>query len=386
MAVGAVESSHTIADIEDAKLIHSIEVAKRFGRKTAHDFNNILAVVQGFASILQNRLQRDEANLGIAQQIEASALEALRLTNWLSTFANNQPTELASLDLNKVVEECLTAFCSEKPPGVDLQAELAPGPLFLIGDEAQLEQVCRELWSNAVEAMPQGGQVRVQTSVEELPQRSAPGQGIDGLSRFCRLRISDTGMGLDPEAQKHMFEPFFTTKSGKDRGLGLSTVYDVVRAHQGFVQVTSEPGAGTSIDLYFPAQDRHDSEGRPEQKSGKVLVVDDEEMIRIMVQHMLKGQACEVMGVASGEAALDAYQKANGEIKAVILDMTLPGMNGAETFRKLKELDSHLKVIVSTGDPHQQAVHDMMAQGAFGILAKPFSVEHLRQVVLQALD
>ena len=375
-----------VGDIEDAKLIHSIQVAKRFGRKTAHDFNNILAVIQGFASILENRLQRDEANRGITQQIEASALEALKLTTWLSTFANNKPTELAPLDLNKVVEECLTAFRNEKPPSVDLQAELAPEPLFLMGDEAQLEQVCRELWSNAIEAMPQGGQVRFQTSMEELPQGSAPGRRDDGLSLFCRLRVSDTGMGVDPETQKHMFEPFFTTKHGKDRGLGLSIVYDVVHAHQGFVQVSSEPGVGTCLDFYFPAQDSHDSEGRADQKSGKVLVVDDEEMIRVMVQQILKGKAGEVMGAASGEAALDAYQKANGEIKAVILDMTLPGMSGATVFQKLKELDSQVKVIVSTGDPHQQAVHDIMAQGAFGILAKPFSVEHLIQVVQQALD
>jgi CheY-like chemotaxis protein/two-component sensor histidine kinase len=385
MPSGAVEIRPTIGDIEDAKLIHSIEVAKRFGRKTAHDFNNILAVIQGFAYILQNRLQGDEANRGITQQIEASALEAFKLTNWLSTFANNKPTELAPMDLNKVVEECLTAFCSEKPSSVDLHIELATEPLFLMGDEVQLEQVCRELWSNAIEAMPHGGQVRFQTGMEEFPQRSVPGQEGEGLSLFCRLRISDTGVGVDPETQKRMFEPFFSTKSGKDRGLGLSTVYDVVHAHQGFVQVSSQPGVGTCIDLYFPAQERHNPEERPEQRSGKVLV-DDEEMIRVMIQHMLKGRSCEVVGAASGGAALDAYQKANGEIKAVILDMTLPGMSGAEAFKKLKMLNSQVKVIVSTGDPHQQAVHDIMAQGAFGILAKPFSTEHLIQVVQQALD
>ena len=377
---------HGVAmDAEDPQISHSIKVAKRFGRKTAHDFNNILAVVQGFASILQNRLRNDEANRGIAAQIESSALEALKLTTWLATFANNHPAGLTTLDLNKVVEECLRAFRDEIPPSVELQAELAPTPLLMKGDETQLVQVCRELWSNALEAMPQGGQVRVVTSLEELPQRPAPGQGQDGASCFCRLRVSDTGVGIDPETQKLMFEPFFTTKNGKERGLGLSMVYDVVYAHHGLIQVSSKPGMGAGIDLYFPAQNSEDSGDQPDRKSGKLLVVDDEEMIRIMVQHMLKEQGCEVIGVASGEAALDAYHIANGEVKAVILDMTLPEMPGPAAFQKLRDLDQELKIIVSTGDPHQKAVHDVIAQGAFGVLAKPFSAEHLIQVVRQAL-
>lgn len=378
----------------DPRLIHSIAVAKQFGRKTAHDFNNVLAVIHGFTGILQNRLRQDEANLEIVQQIEASALEALRLTNWLSSFANNRSAQLALLDLNRVVEEWATGIWEEKPANIDLEMDFSPDSLLMLGDEAQLEELCRELWLNAVEAMPQGGRVRWQTTVEMLPMPSQTGAEESGSIPMLRLRVSDTGVGMDTKTQESIFEPFFTKKSGKGRGLGLSTVYDTVYAHQGYIRVSSAPGEGTAVDVYFPAQVSESrgqqqlpsSQPNPEPTVGKVLMIDDEAMILEMVGQMLQGLGCEVIGVANGEAALDLYQQSGHEISVVLLDMTLPGISGLETFQRLKELDPDSRIIVSTGDSHQQAVHDAVDQGAFGVLSKPFLAGHLTDVVTRALS
>lgn len=358
----------------------------------AHDFNNILAVIQGFATILENRLEQDEANRGLAEQIEASAAEALKLTNWLSSFANSQDDEPAELDLSQIASRFLSEGQDSPPPGVELEVEL-PGQLPpLLGDEAQLEQVCRSLWQNAVEAMPEGGVLRWQTSL--LWRR--PGQSLEqegsGLVPYLRLRVSDTGAGIDEETQGLMFEPFFTTKTGKARGLGLTLVYDIVRAHNGFIEVSSGPDAGTCVDVYFPAQmpASEPAQQKPsameEPKTHRLLLVDDDDdMVRRMLQELLKGLGYDVTPVASGEEALAAYQRSPEEVSAVILDMSLPGMGGSDTFRSLKELDNQAKVIIATGDPHQQAVHDVMAQGACGIVSKPFHTEHLAAVIKQVL-
>jgi CheY-like chemotaxis protein len=373
-------TSRALSVAEDAQLMHTIKVAKNFGRRAAHDFNNIMAVIQGFSVILQNRLQNDEANREIAEQIEASSVEALKLTNWLSTFANNRSADLVSLDLNQIIGLGLASLRKEKPAEIDLEVDLVSGPLLMLGDEAQLEQVCRQLWLNAIEAMPEGGTLRWSTARENRSQPTPIDPKENGLTSFLRLRISDTGIGMDQSTQASMFEPFFTTKFGKARGLGLTEVYEVVRSHGGFIQVASQLGVGTTIDVYFPA-----AQAQSRQKAQKLLVVDDESVIHLLMREILKGQGLEVISAASGEEALDVYQRSREEIGAVILDMTLPRMSGLETFLGLKQLNHQARVIVATGDPYQQAVHDVMAQGAAGVLAKPFRPDHLTDIVKQVL-
>jgi two-component system, cell cycle sensor histidine kinase and response regulator CckA len=377
--------------VEHGQLVYSIDVAKKFSRQMAHDFNNILAVIQGFAAILQSRLQQDEANRVLAEQIDASATEALKLTTWLSSFGNSQADEFTELDLNQVVARFLSQYRDHQPPGVELEVGLEDQLPPLMGDEAQLEQVCRNLWQNAVEAMPEGGVLRWQTSLLWCRQDHPLEAEGSSLVPYLRLRVSDTGTGMDEETQGLMFQPIFTTKTGKARGLGLTLAYDIARAHNGFIEVSTLPGAGTCVDMNFPAQipasvqTQQKPAATEEQKPHKLLVVDDEAMVRRMLQELLKGLGYDVVSVGSGEAAVAAYRQSPEEISAVILDMSLPGMSGRDTFRCLKELNHRVKVIITTGDPHQQAVHDAMAQGACGIVSKPFRTDHLADVIKQAL-
>jgi two-component system, cell cycle sensor histidine kinase and response regulator CckA len=241
--------------IEEAQLVHSIDVAKRLSRKMAHDFNNILAVIQGFAAILQNRLQQDEANRVLAEQIEASATEALKLTNWLSSFANTQADEPTKLDLNQIAARFPSQCRDDLPAGVELEVDLEDQLPPLMGNEAQMEQVCRSLWQNAIEAMPEGGILRWQTSLLWLRQDQSLEQGSSGLVSYLRLRVSDTGAGMDEETQGLMFEPFFTTKYGKARGLGLTLAYDIVRTHNGLSR--SLPARALVPALTFTSRRRH---------------------------------------------------------------------------------------------------------------------------------
>lgn len=365
---------------DQAALLHSIKIAKNFSRRNAHDFNNIIAVVQGFASILQNRLAQDAANRELAEQIEASACEALKLTSWLSSFANNNPGEMVELDLNQPVEEFLATVWEDKPESVKLRVALGQDLPKLTGDERQLERICQCLWRNAIEAMPDGGTLIWETTIEE--------PGASGDSGYVHLSVSDTGEGIDDCAMESIFDPFFTTKHGKDRGLGLTMVYDAVHAHGGYVEVSSQLNVGTCVDVYFPVQ-RADSpaatgSGKVQQFQ-KLMLVDDEEIIHTLVREILKSQDIEMISAATGEKAVKALQESDGSIKGVILDMTLPGMGGAATFAKLRELDPEIKIIICSGDPYQQAVRDAMEAGAFGMLAKPFTPTHFTEVVKQML-
>jgi CheY-like chemotaxis protein len=258
-----------------------------------------------------------------------------------------------------------------------------------MGGREQLEQLCRILWQNAVEAMPQGGTLRWSTGLGR-PADVGPGNGRG--DPFIVLKVSDSGVGMDPETRSRMFDPFFTTKQGKLRGLDLTVAYEIVCDHFGSVEVTTGPDEGTSISVYLPAQlnppdPQAEGQGSAEvQRSKQLLVVDDEELILQMLHEFLEGEGYDVTGVVTGEEALAICQDPNVNIDVVILDMSLPGITGEETFKHLMELQRGIKVIISTGNPHQQAVHDVMGQGAHGMLSKPFQLDHLAKVVKQLLS
>ena len=372
---------------EDAELRRCIAVAKGFSRKMAHDFNNHLAVMQGFASILQNRLQEDEQNRGLAEQIELSGAEAVKLTGWLSLFSSDLPGNPAWLDLNHLVQEAIEAGRVDQPAEIDLVVELEDQLPRLLADQDRLAKLCRALWQNAVEAMPQGGTLSWSTSLELAPNGGSAESG-DGRPAFIRLRVSDTGVGMDETTKAHMLDPFFTTKPGKARGLAMTEVYETVSNLRGFIEVDSRPEEGTCIGICLPVEVGSTSAeagvavaARPK----RVLVVDDEAMLRDIVKSFLEQEGYEVEAAADGEEALDICSRPGAQIDAVILDMTLPGIDGMETFERLQEIDARIKVVIATGDPYRQSVHDLMRRGAAGMLSKPFRPQHLSEVIKQVL-
>ncbi len=345
---------------EDAELRRCIAVAKGFSRKMAHDFNNHIAVMQGFASILQNRLKEDEQNRGLAEQIELSGAEALKLTNRLSIFSIDFPAEPVSLDLNQLVQEAIETGRVDQPGEIDLVVELDNQLPELLGDQDRLAQLCRALWQNAVEAMPQGGTLSWRTSLE-LARKEGSGElpedlGEDDQPAFIRLRVRDTGVGMDEKTKAQILDPFFTTKPGKMRGLGMTEVYETVCNLRGFMEVDSQPEQGTTIEIWLPVES-----GSPSAEAGaavatrpkRLLVVDDETMLRDILKNFLVQEGYEVVSAADGEEALNICSRPGAKIDAVILDMTLPGIDGMETFDRLKEIDDQMKVVIATGDPYR---------------------------------
>ena len=377
---------------EDAELRRCIAVAKGFSRKMAHDFNNHIAVMQGFASILQNRLKEDEQNRGLAEQIELSGAEALKLTNRLSIFSIDFPAEPVSLDLNQLVQEAIETGRVDQPGEIDLVVELDNQLPELLGDQERLAQLCRALWQNAVEAMPQGGTLSWRTSLE-LARKEGSGElpedlGEDDQPAFIRLRVRDTGVGMDEKTKAQILDPFFTTKPGKMRVLGMTEGYETVCNLRGFMEVDSQPEQGTTIEIWLPVES-----GSPSAEAGaavatrpkRLLVVDDETMLRDILKNFLVQEGYEVVSAADGEEALNICSRPGAKIDAVILDMTLPGIDGMETFDRLKEIDDQMKVVIATGDPYRQSVHDLMRRGAAGMLSKPFRPQHLSEVIKQVL-
>ncbi|MFQ6031261.1 MAG: ATP-binding protein, partial [Dehalococcoidia bacterium] len=354
---------------EEQLLQHSIAMARRMSVRTAHDFNNIIAVVQGYSSILQTRLQNDPENRQLAEFIETAGAEALDLTNWFSGFGNKRVPEPVQLDLNQIVSRFLSQHQGSLPAEIDLHVSLSEGTAPVTAEEARLEQVCLHLWENAIDAMPNGGSVHWETSLLHVPQDAAQGSSDGTANQYFRLRVKDTGSGMEEATRSLVFEPFFTTKAGRFRGLGLTMVYDAVRAFQGWVQVFSTPGEGTCVEVHLsvPAGARVGADAGSTQdvssRTRRLLVVDDESMIRVMLQEMLKSMGYEVLSVGSGEEAVELYLQSHAEIDAVILDLKLTGMSGVETFERLRQLNNQAKIILSSGDPHHQSVRDLVAQG-----------------------
>jgi CheY-like chemotaxis protein len=265
----------------------------------------------------------------------------------------------------------------------------------MMAEASQIQQVVMNLVTNASEAIGEAeGLVAIRTGLQpyaaEDLARDFPGQPLAPGS-FLTLEVSDNGQGMDAETQARIFEPFFTTKF-TGRGLGLSAIQGIVRGHRGGIRVYSELGKGTTFKLIFPAgldpvpQAGPLEEAEIWQGSGTLLVVDDEEEVRAIAAALLKSMGFEVILAADGREALEAFRAADGAIRAVLMDLTMPHMDGAETFRELRRLDPDCRVILTSGYNEQEAIHDFLGKGLAGFVQKPFLREDLLRALRRALE
>jgi CheY-like chemotaxis protein len=240
--------------------------------------------------------------------------------------------------------------------------------------------------------MPAGGELTITTMRLDAPDaflRSIP-EGRGGP--FVRIEIADTGIGIDRAIRGKIFDPFFTTKEkGKGTGLGLATVYGIVKNHNGFINVESEMGEGTTFSVYIPAVDKAaakvvEIESRPRGGQETILVVDDEETIRLLVQDILEDLGYNVLSAGDGFEAVALYREKAGTIGLVILDMTMPGMGGRETFEKLKEMNPGVRAILSTGYSEDERARQMLAMGVKSFVQKPYRIDDLALAVRRILD
>jgi PAS domain S-box-containing protein len=358
----------------------------------AHDFNNILGTMVGYLGLLKEELPQGSELHRYLDVLERSALRASELTRKLLGFARKGKFEVRPVDLSRLCSEVVELFRTTLAPRIQLRTHF-PSDLPLVeGDASQLHQAVLNLCMNARDAMPEGGLLELVLQPVIAPD---PASGEPPVLRpYVCLTVRDTGVGMDEHVKARMFEPFFTTKGpGKGTGLGLAMVYGIVRNHGGFLEVDSELGKGTAVRMYLPvASGGPAAEATPEEAGVEggagetILVVDDEEPLCNLLRDVLTRRGYRVLVATDGHEALRLYQEHAGRVDLVILDMTMPGLSGAQTFDALRALDPHARVLLTSGYAEEQAAREVVSRGAKGFLQKPFLVSELAARVREALQ
>jgi two-component system cell cycle sensor histidine kinase/response regulator CckA len=358
----------------------------------AHDFNNLLTPICGFAELLLEKAPESSEQQEYLRQIRVAAERAAALTGQLRLFTRQAKGERRPLQLNSVVEETHDLLERSIPKGIAIELRLESELWAVEADSSQISQVLMNLGVNARDAMPDGGTLTLETRNVTLDEEWARAILEARPGRYVRLSVSDTGCGMSPEVQARLFEPFFTTKEvGQGTGLGLSIVYGIVKGHKGFINVYSEEGRGSTLHVYLPviegAVEEREVEGL-ELPAGTetILLVDDEEMVRALGQAVLEPCGYTVLMAEDGVQALEVYQAHQGEIGLVVLDVIMPQMGGFECLRRLRELDPRVRVLISTGYTARGLAQELVAEGALGVVEKPFQIHDFATAVRGALD
>jgi PAS domain S-box-containing protein len=356
----------------------------------AHDFNNLLQGIQGRASLMLMGNDSSHPHFehlnGIIKYVEGGA----NLTRQLLGFARSGKYEVKTTNLNELVKNHNQMFGRTKKE-ITIREKYEENLWSTEVDRRQIEQVLMNLYINALQAMPGGGDLYVQTENIIIDENYIKPYMIQ-LGKYIKVSITDTGVGMDKATQKRIFDPFFTTKEmGRGTGLGLASVYGIIKNHDGFINVYSEKGEGTTFNFYLPA-----SEGKivDEKELAEdilegyetVLLVDDEDMIIEVGKPILEQMGYNVLIATGGKEALDIYEKNKQEIDIVILDMIMPGIGGGETYDRLKELNPAIKVLLSSGYSINGQATKILERGCDGFIQKPFNVLDLSRKIRGILD
>jgi PAS domain S-box-containing protein len=360
----------------------------------AHDFNNLLGVILTYAEVAMDGLPPDAPLRDDLAHILSAGARAAELTRQLLAFSRKQVLRVESVSLNQVVtglEKMLRRLLGEH---IELRTDLAPGLGTTRADPGQLEQVLVNLAVNARDAMPTGGRLTITT--REVDADAARGLALPGLApgAYVRLTVADTGVGMDAATRQRIFEPFFTTKEqGKGTGLGLSTVHGIVEQSGGCVDVTSEPGRGTTFDVYLPREERGAAAAgaatATRQRTGgteTVLVVDDERQVRVIVERVLRAQGYTVLGASDGVEALEVARQYGGPIHLLLTDVLMPRMTGKALADALAAERPGVRALYMSGFADDALVTDGALGAGLHFVAKPFGVGELLAKVREALD
>ncbi|MBU2490890.1 MAG: PAS domain S-box protein [Proteobacteria bacterium] len=355
----------------------------------AHDFNNLLMGIQGNVSLLLLDEDEESAAHDRLKNIETYIRDATGLTSQLLGFARAGKYQVLPTDANFLVKKTSSLFARTRKDLV-IRLDMKSSRAVEV-DRGQIEQVLLNLYVNAWQAMPDGGELSISTCDEVPDPRIVLAHGA-APGRYVRLDVRDTGKGMDKKTLKRIFDPFFTTKEmARGTGLGLASAWGIVKSHNGFITVESRVDRGTTFHVYLPASDKAPVPERsfvPEILYGTetVLLVDDEESVLRAGMDILEALGYTVFGALSGERALDLVQKKRGRIDLVILDMIMPGMNGAQVFEALSKLSPRPRVLVSSGYSLDGQAQELLARGCQGFIQKPFSLEELSRKLREILD
>lgn len=378
---------------EQLRQSQKMEAIGRLAGGIAHDFNNLLSIIVGYTYVLQTSLPDDDSLRGSAQQVMHAAEKASSLTRQLLAFSRRQVMQAEVLDVNDILasmERLLPRLIGED---VDLRVAKAPDVPHVKADPSQIEQVLMNLVVNARDAMPNGGKLTIETADVSFDPQQAVHHGVKP-GRYVMLAVSDTGVGMDAQTRAHIFEPFFTTKEpGRGTGLGLATVYGIVTQSNGHVWVYSEVGRGTTFKIYFPATSAAAEPSRISHEphlslagSETVLLVEDEEKLRMLIEEVLTSYGYKVIVASNGEEGLSMARSHDGQINLLLTDVVMPQRSGQSLADLLRNEDPELAVLFMSGYTNNSLDHSGAMRPGTSFLQKPFTPDVLLRKVREVLN
>jgi signal transduction histidine kinase/CheY-like chemotaxis protein len=352
----------------------------------AHDFNNLMMGMMGNVNLVMYELDSEHPHYKKLERIEQQIESGSKLTRQLLGYARKGTYEIRPIDINQLVEECAETFGRTRKQ-IRIHKNLEKKLWGTRADWTQIEQVLLNLFINAADAMPDGGDLYLRTrncphtKISGRPFRPKPGA-------YVAVKITDTGVGMPPEVRERIFDPFFTTKEmGRGTGLGLASAYGIVKGHGGYIDVSSTLGKGTAFTIYIPAVGVVDRKPEGARKQhlhhgeGTILLVDDEDVVLSVGHQMLDKLGYTVLPARSGSEALQLFAQHRGRIDLVVLDMVMPDMNGGDVFDKIMEMQSNVPVLLASGYSLEGKAEEIIERGCCGFIQKPFSITTLGETV-----
>ena len=356
----------------------------------AHDFNNLLMGIQGRTSLMLMDSDASHSYFEHLKGIEDYIISAADLTKQLLGFARGGKYEIKPTDLNELIINENRMFGRTRKE-INIQEKLEENLWSVEVDQRQIEQVLLNIYVNAWQAMPGGGDLYIQTENTIIDEEYSKSYQV-ALGKHVKISITDTGMGMDEAIQHRIFDPFFTTKEmGRGTGLGLASAYGIIKNHNGFIDVYSEKGEGTTFNIYLPASEKQAVKEKKideELVSGTetILFVDDEDMIIEVAQGVVESLGYNVLTARGGKEAIEVYKNNQHKIDMVILDMIMPQMDGGEVFDKLKKINPDIKALLSSGYSINGQATEILDRGCNGFIQKPFNMADLSKKIREILD
>jgi PAS domain S-box-containing protein len=380
---------------EQLRQAQKMEAIGQLAGGVAHDFNNMLTTIIGYASLALEEMAEDDPNRHNIDQILASSNKAAVLTQSLLAFSRKQVVNLNRLNLNKTLSQFEKFLLRLLREDIELRSRYAPDELPVMVDRGQIEQVLMNLVTNARDAMPKGGRIAIETSLIRLDQKFVKKHGFGEAGEYALLSVSDTGEGMSEDVRRKIFEPFFTTKTeGKGTGLGLAMVYGIVKQHNGSIDVYSEPGVGTTFKIYLPldrgpaeSEIQKDEEQAPLRGGNEtILVAEDDARLRQLTVRVLRHHGYTVIEAVDGLDAVAKAMENRDKINLVLLDGIMPSMNGKEVWQEIKALNKKIKVIFMSGYSEDIFTKDGIPGGDTCFIQKPATPSVIVRKIRAVLD
>ena len=382
--------SHEVRLERQLRQAQKMEAIGTLAGGIAHDFNNLLMGIQGNISLSLLDIDPDSPYVKNLNKIEQYIQNGVDLTKQLLGFARGGKYEISLLNLNKLLEEQNLMF-SRTNKEIIFENKLNPDLWRVEADRGQIEQVLMNLYLNALQAMPDGGTLTTRTANVTIDEDHYSPYYVKA-GKYIQMVIEDTGIGMDEDIQQRIFDPFFTTKEmGRGTGLGLASVYGIVKNHEGFINVFSKTGQGTRFEVFLPSSDK----GVPVKEKvaeefvkgqETVLLVDDEDMIIDVGARMLKKLGYKVFAARDGKEAIAVFKKHQEEIDVIVLDMIMPQMGGGETYDQIKKMKPGIKVLLSSGYSINGQASEILNRGCNGFIQKPFNLQNLSKNLRAILE